>query len=154
MFIPRWSILAAAAACGFLLVSSTLRATHLLLTPRHSVLGAVWVNDAPAPGAEVWLYPLRAEQAPGRPLASGVADESGQVRPHLLGVTSGVPAGDYAVTIRWRPPVVQGEDWVLGPNRIPARFGDPQRTPLKISVPQQERARLEWRLQGCNCQDD
>jgi len=46
----------------------------------------------------------------------------------------GMPEGEYAVTVVWHPRVIDGEDYLPGPNVLPLAYARPETTPCRVRV--------------------
>jgi hypothetical protein len=102
------------------------------------VKGKVLFKDQPAEGAKVVFSPTGEENAQfrgDRPSATVTADGSFEMRTDPHGV--GAPPGEYAVLITWFPP--RDENPNANPkNKLPAKYSDPTKPPLKATVKEGE----------------
>lgn len=121
-------------AALFLFLWAALAASTVLEHERFPVVGQVKLDGLPAAGARVALHRLDARQPIVRPAAWGSVAADGEFRVKTLGLADGAPAGKYAVTVTYEPPVVRGEDLVAGPHVVAAELADPLATPLVIEV--------------------
>jgi hypothetical protein len=97
----------------------------------HPVQGTVLFNDQPAEGATVILDPVVASEGTAKPSGTVKADGTFSVQTHPHG--DGAPAGEYVVLITWYAPGARGLE--NPKNKLPAKYGDPGRTPVqKITV--------------------
>jgi len=100
----------------------------------HPVVGKLLVAGQPAAGATIVLHP----QDPSiptevRPTAQVLADGTFKVTTYEPG--DGAPLDDYKLTVEWRRLVDQGQGELLpGPNVIPAVYGKPESTPMRVTV--------------------
>lgn len=101
--------------------------------PHESVAGQVVLNGRPLADAQVTLHPAD-ELNEVRTPASGKTDAGGLFRVSTIGFRNGAPAGKYAVTVSWTPPVIDGESLVPGPNRLPSQYASPHTSPLEVAV--------------------
>ena len=121
-----------------------------LQQPLFPVHGAVFCDDQPAHGANVVFHPLEPQgERAVRAHGDVAADGSFELRTHW--VAAGAPAGRYAVTIRWHPRVVSGEDYEPGPNVLPRQYADPGRTPLYVQLGPGVNELPPWRLPFDDC---
>jgi hypothetical protein len=102
--------------------------------PTFPVRGWVLVGDEPAVGATVEFHPLCGGRwiAGDRPRARVQDDGSFE-----LGIRcdwDGAPAGEYAVTVEWCPPLQAGGESVAGPSLVPAPYTRRGTTPLRAIV--------------------
>jgi hypothetical protein len=101
----------------------------------HPVRGRILLDGQPLPQASVVFHPLSEElSAVVRP--SGQAGGDGFYTLSTYRSGDGAPAGEYAVTIEWRPLIdtcdLPGS--VPGPNRLPRRYSRPETSPLRVRV--------------------
>jgi hypothetical protein len=121
-----------------------------LQQPLFRVHGAVFCDDQPARGAKVVFHPLEAQgDRAVRARGDVAADGSFELRTHWI--AEGAPAGRYAVTIRWHPRIVSGEDYEPGPNVLPRQYADPGRTPLYVELGSGVNELPPWRLPFDEC---
>jgi hypothetical protein len=111
-----------------------LAASTALEHPRYPVAGRIHCDGRPAAGARVRLYPLDREPKLARATAWGTVADDGTFAVKTLGWADGAPAGNYAVTVAYQPPVVTGEDYRPGPQVVAAELTDPHSTLLAIEV--------------------
>jgi hypothetical protein len=104
----------------------------------YPVKGKVLFKDQPAEGAKVVLSPTGEENVQYRgvrPTATVKADGTFEVYTDPHG--AGAPPGEYAVLVTWFPP--RDENPNANPkNKLPAKYGDPTKPPLKASVKEGE----------------
>lgn len=102
--------------------------------PVYPVQGQVLLEGTPLPGAQVFLHPIGQEEGgqPVRPV--GRAGPDGSFRLTTYDADDGAPAGTYAVTVelRRRPPGQPEGDFSR--NVLPARYANPQTSPLRVEV--------------------
>jgi len=100
----------------------------------HPVRGQLRVAGEPAPGAFILFHPVdEARRGAATPSATVAADGTFQVS--TFNRHDGAPAGEYIATVVWHREVARGGERERGPNVIPARFGKPETSSLRISVP-------------------
>jgi hypothetical protein len=101
--------------------------------PLFSVRGQVVWNNKPLPQAFVVLHPVGGA---GEVRPSGRTDEHGQFKLTTYSAADGAPAGEYAVTVEWRKSVntLDEGNLSLAPNMLPARYGRPDTTPLRVQI--------------------
>ena len=62
----------------------------------------------------------------------------GQGRRHVhrqtYALDDGAAEGDYLVTVEWFKPVQKNDDYVIGPNLVPEKYGKPQTSPIEVHV--------------------
>jgi hypothetical protein len=92
--------------------------------------GVVKVDGQAPVGAKLVLHAVT-PQGPdaAAPTASVKLDGSFAVTTYQAG--DGAPAGDYIVTIQWYK---IDKDGTVGPNVIPAQYGNPKTSPIKVTV--------------------
>jgi hypothetical protein len=98
----------------------------------------------PAIGAKVFFHRLgEADKNPVYPV--GVVDEAGAFALTTYNAGDGAPAGDYAVTVEWRPPRASP---IVAPrgDRLQGRFADPAKSPFKATVGAQSTTLEPFRL--------
>lgn len=118
--------------------------------PIFPVQGSVFCENEPAVGAQVTFHSLDTEQSWTQPPAAVVA-EDGSFALSTLGIRRGAPAGEYAVTIEWRPREIQGEEFRPGNNLLAAEYSDSQRSPLRVVIEPFENQLPRWLLKKCDC---
>jgi hypothetical protein len=102
--------------------------------PVHPVSGTIFVDGAPAAGAEVVFHPLARPPA-GSPTPTAVVGAEGKFRPSTRLAHDGAPAGDYALTVVYPAPAkLADDDGGGGTDRLKGRYGTPARTPLKATI--------------------
>jgi hypothetical protein len=103
------------------------------LAPAHSIHGRVIFPDqSPLRGGVVYFTPTETDvDGLIRYETAGLVDANGRYKIGFNGDHSGAPAGECVVT-------VQPRDYQELPQsnskRIPARYRDPSKTPLKVTV--------------------
>ncbi len=105
----------------------------------HPVRGTVLFEGQPADGATVILDPVGASDGAAKPSGVVRADGTFAIQTHPPG--DGAPAGEYAVLVTWYPPNARGLDNPR--NKLPAKYGDPSRTPVPRITVQAGRNDLE-----------
>lgn len=100
--------------------------------PVYPVRGKVVLDGKPIPDALVEFYP--ADKKAGLPRADALADEDGSFVLSTYQAQDGAAAGEFAVTVVLRKVGTGPEE--PGPNLLPARYGKPETTPLKVRVQQ------------------
>ncbi|MFO0879640.1 MAG: hypothetical protein U0840_20025 [Gemmataceae bacterium] len=113
--------------------------------PVFPAKGRVFYQGRPTDGAIVQLHP-RSPLPPGTPLPRGRVEADGSFRLTTHVTNDGAPAGEYDVTITWRHPTEYAEQ--EGPDRIPARYGDPKLSGLSVRIEPQSNDLPEFRLAG------
>jgi hypothetical protein len=89
------------------------------------------VNDQPADGALVRLWPAGDLSGDLKPLGYVQADGSFELT--TLAENDGAPPGRYTVTVEWRPKkksVMQPD----GPDRLNGRYADPKTSKIEVMV--------------------
>jgi hypothetical protein len=117
--------------------------------PRYTVEGQVLVDGRPVEGAEVRLHSLPVAGWTAVPLAVTRRDGSFSIRTNAW--QAGVAAGEYRVTVAWRPEVIRGEEFTPGPNVLRSPLADPATTPLRVTVRPGANQLEPWRLTRCEC---
>lgn len=93
-------------------------------------------NDSPLRGGIVTFTPVEVQAGSElRYEGAALVDARGPYRIGFNGDESGVPAGDYKVTIKPRD---YQELANSNSGRIPEKYRDPSSTPLKVTVTEQE----------------
>lgn len=116
-----------------LCLSLTLTGCGEQTIPVVPVSGKVLFHGQPAAGAQVVLHPLTADPKKAFS-ATGKAQEDGTFRIGINAADDGAPPGEYVATVQWFK-IVQSEGGAgPGPNVIPKNYGDPARSPLKVTV--------------------
>jgi hypothetical protein len=97
-----------------------------------AVRGAVTFEGTPTPGAEVVFTPLNKSGKRGASAARGRVEADGGFRLTSFKAFDGAEPGEYRVTVTWRGPAdAEGK---FGPNRLPARYADRERSGLSATV--------------------
>lgn len=121
-------------AAGVLAASGLTGCGHVEATvPVYPVTGHVTVGGKPAEGATVTLNPV------GVPVLKSVAPKvtskpDGTFAFSLYTAADGAPKGDYVVTVQWFKMVSDGGSSGAGPNVIPAKYTNPDTSPIKLTV--------------------
>lgn len=104
--------------------------------PVYPVSGRVGVEGESPAGALLVFHPQSAPQKPGVeiPKPVGRVQSDGTFKLTTYSENDGAPAGDYSVTVEWRPLVKQDGDMKAGPNVIGDEYGKPESTPLHVNV--------------------
>ena len=97
------------------------------------VTGRVLLDGRPLAHAQVVFLPA-ASPSPSAPRPTAVTDEEGRFRPSTFAQNDGAPEGEYTVLVTWYPLVGPKGQEEAGPNVLPPRYADPQRSPLKAVV--------------------
>jgi hypothetical protein len=86
----------------------------------------------PATGAKV-IFHRSGEADKNAVYPTGVVDEAGAFSLTTYDKGDGAPAGDYAVTVEWRPP---RQSPVVAPrgDRLQGKYADPVKSPFKATV--------------------
>ncbi|MGH9675931.1 MAG: carboxypeptidase-like regulatory domain-containing protein [Candidatus Acidiferrum sp.] len=105
-------------------------------SPVYPVEGKVFDDKGkPAVGARVILHPLiNPEGDFNRPV--GTVDDTGTFRLTTFEKGDGAPAGEYSVSIEWRPPRRSPVD-PPPPDQLKGRYSNPKTTPFKATVAKQ-----------------
>lgn len=148
--LPSWLLAAIVLPLSVPPVVSVVREWQLA---RHPVQGQVLVDARPALAAEVTAHRLTPDSSPV-PIAWATTDRHGRFALRALGLFDGVGAGDYALTVAWRPQVVLGESLVPGPNQLPVSYGVPETTPLRWTVTPGTNQLPTWSLARCRCDSE
>ncbi len=104
--------------------------------PVYTARGKVLVGTEPAKDALVVLYPMDEKDVEG-PNPSGRVDGNGDFVLSTYADNDGAPAGEYLVTIEWRPSINHLGRQVPGPDRFNGRYAQVDRKNPKL------RARIE-----------
>jgi hypothetical protein len=101
--------------------------------PVHPVSGQVTFNGKPLAGAQVVFVPTHPEKVSVRP--TGRTDQDGRFELTSFVARDGAPEGTYAVIVDWRRMTPgPGGEAVAGPNLIPPRFSEEQKTELRVQI--------------------
>lgn len=85
-------------------------------------------------GAVIALHPDN-WTLPNDAIPTGRVGADGKVVFSTFADRDGIPAGEYIVTARWNKLVsTPGGDAVMGPNVVPAIYGSPDTSPVKIKI--------------------
>jgi len=99
----------------------------------YPAAGQVKFAGRPIGGAQLTFYPKdKSVPATIRPTATTEVDGSFEVG--TFGTDDGAPAGEYDVTVTWRPLIGEGSALSPGPNQLPARYSNPESSQLKVVV--------------------
>jgi hypothetical protein len=100
--------------------------------PVYPVTGKVLVKGQPAEGAFLVFHPKEAgDKDTPRPYATTDADGSFKLTTFDTG--DGAPAGDYRVTVVWRPKPKSTME-AEGPDRLGDRYGNAASSPIQATV--------------------
>ena len=107
----------------------------------YAVKGTIAYDKKSPEGAMIVFHPLTGDAA-GSPLRpSAVVQKDGSFAPTTYNHGDGLPTGEYALTVFWpRPPgkgEVVGEAGGGGENRLPAKYGKPETSGLKVVIEKQ-----------------
>ena len=103
----------------------------------HPVMGELRFQGEPIPEASIRLHPM--PLGTKGPAVSAVADEEGAFQVYTFrpeGKGLGAPAGDYRATISWFGPTagLTEEQRDALKELLPAKYGQPQSSPVNIQV--------------------
>ncbi len=119
--------------------------------PVFPVAGQLTMDGQPMPDAQIFFFPV--ESVPKgaskiRPHAT--TDEEGNFRVATYGVEDGAPVGEYRVTVSWKGEnsTTTGGDTDDRPEKVPARYRNPQTTRLKATVTEGQNTLPAWDLAG------
>jgi hypothetical protein len=97
------------------------------------VSGKVVVQGQPAAGAQVVLHPVGAK-VDQTFSAVGKVQDDGTFKISAFGNGDGAPPGEYVATVQWFKLVQNDGGAGPGPNVIPRDYGDPARSPFKVTI--------------------
>jgi hypothetical protein len=103
-----------------------------LKVPVHPVSGQVTCEGRPAKGA--WVVFHAKDTSGGFPSPNAYADAQGNFTISTYSVGDGAPLGEYAVTVRWQPPVLKDGEYQQGPDLVAPRYRSPSTSTLKVRV--------------------
>jgi hypothetical protein len=107
----------------------------------YAVKGTMTYDKKSPEGAMIVFHPLNGDAAGSTIRPSAVVQKDGSFVPTTYNHGDGLPAGEYALTIFWpRPPgkgEVEGEAGGGGENRLPAKYGKPETSGLKVVIDKQ-----------------
>lgn len=95
--------------------------------------GQVQFRGQPAPGATLILYPQDAS-VPAQVRPTATADAAGKFTLSTYSQADGAPAGEYRVAVVWHPLVNDGGGPVRGPNKLPAKYSQPDTSGLTVTI--------------------
>jgi hypothetical protein len=99
--------------------------------PVYPVKGRVVVDGKPAAGVDVRFHSLDDPQDQlARPL--GTTGDDGEFTVSTYNPNDGLPAGSYAVTMRWLPKGYRGP--IESGNKLPVRYDDPETSGFKVQI--------------------
>jgi hypothetical protein len=102
--------------------------------PCHPVRGQLKQGGKPLAEALVVFHPLETSPTPF-PKPQATADAEGRFELATFESRDGAPAGNYAITVELRAPRQLGEEIVRdGPNILPARYSQPEKSGLTAQV--------------------
>jgi hypothetical protein len=113
------------------------------------VAGQVLCDGLPAHEAELVFHPLG--QAGRRAYPGARTGPDGRFQAGTYFDRDGMPAGDYAVTVVWHPRVIDGEDYLPGPNVLPLAYARPESTPWRVRVEPKVNELPPLRIELCHC---
>lgn len=122
--------------------------------PVHPARGNVLFRGKPVAGGAIYLHAVQsASQAFPKPHARIAADGTFQLSTYRE--NDGAPPGEYTVTVSWRVPVnkqaadeLKEEDWDQGREQLPARYQNPQKSGLRITITPGQNELPPLRLSG------
>jgi hypothetical protein len=106
------------------------------------VTGSVTFNGQPATGAQVLLFP-KGHALPDGAAAAGTVKDDGTFQASIYSDGSGVPPGEYVVTVQWFKLEQTDGGAGRGPNVIPTAYGDPEKSPVKVTVAEGGQTEIE-----------
>jgi hypothetical protein len=99
--------------------------------PVFPVRGEVFVGGKPADGAVVHLHPRDPLKCPP---AYATVKPDGSFKTTTYRDDDGAAAGDYVVTVVWRPERKDENETIVGPDRLRDRYSQPGKSALKATV--------------------
>ena len=131
---PRRALFGSIAAT-MLLAASTLGCSKAeVKVPVVPVTGKLTVGGEVPVGAQIVLH-AKGHTLPAGASPVGRVAEDGSFKISIYGEGEGVPAGDYVATVQWyRIVKTPSGDTISGPNVIPAKYGSPDTSPIKVTV--------------------
>lgn len=97
------------------------------------VSGKVTYRGQPAAGAQVVLHPASVD--PQRKFsATGRVQDDGTFKIGVNAAADGAPPGDYVATVQWFKLIQTDGGTGQGPNVLPAKYGSPETSTLKVKV--------------------
>ena len=99
----------------------------------HPVSGTVKVGKEIPVGAQVVLHP-QGHALPSNLAPTGTVDADGKFTIGTYDVADGAPAGAYKATVLWFKMVSGAGGTGRGPNVLPAKYADPTKTPVEVTV--------------------
>ena len=100
--------------------------------PLHKVTGTVTLDGKPIAGARLALHAIQGAKADDI-TPTGVTDDNGQFQISTYQPMDGAPEGSYSVTVSWPEVLSGGSDPEYGPERLPVRYQDPDKSGLVIA---------------------
>jgi hypothetical protein len=99
--------------------------------PVYPAQGKVLYKGKPISPATVFFHPL--DGSPERPI--GKTRQDGSYRLSTYSDKDGAPAGEYAVTVEWSPPIKTADgDLEAGVNQLPAKYGKKDTSGLRAKI--------------------
>ncbi len=99
----------------------------------YPVSGTVLLNNQPLAEASVVLHPVGEVGETPRPIAE--TDATGRFVLTTFKAGDGAPAGEYQITVVQKKLVQVGEEMIRdGANQLPARYANPGRSELMVTV--------------------
>lgn len=103
------------------------------VVPVSPVSGKVTFDSKIPAGAEVTLIRVdKTEEAVAG--SHGTVKEDGTFKISTYGDGDGAPPGDYVAVVQWFKVVSNDGGTGRGPNVIPAKFSNPETSPIKVTV--------------------
>ena len=103
----------------------------------HPVKLTLLYKGKPATGAEAVFHPKSEQLKELKLYPNGRAGTDGRVELTTFEPADGAPAGEYRITVVWtnsKDPDDGEEATEVAPDRLGGRYGNPDRTPLSITV--------------------
>ena len=107
--------------------------SHMQVYP---VSGRVTVNGDPAGGAELVFFGVdETLKSADAPMPKAYTDPEGNFQVGSYDLSDGAPAGEYRVTVVWRPSdSADPERRDMEPDALQGKYSDPETTPLRVTV--------------------
>jgi hypothetical protein len=107
--------------------------------PTQPARGSISFQGRPIGGAFLALHRKAAAEGDA-PTATAVVQPDGTFSVGTYEAHDGLPTGDYVVTVQWRRATKSGDEWLPGPNLLPARYSQVETSHVVVHVAAGENA--------------
>lgn len=95
--------------------------------------GVVTYQGQPAGGAFIALHPKGGAQD-NAPTPTAIVRSDGTYELTTYDAGDGLPTGEYVVTLQWRKATRSGNEFLPGPNLLPAKYSRPETSDIVVRV--------------------